>query len=141
MERCKACGEAVPVSSNRRTINAGTSKSVLVSISKKISFPEAALHFGSGYLCNNCFKLAGRHERLRSELMNVEKQLKRTLQFVLTSQSNDAGLSRAAKRPLRGETLPKQKRARIEVNEGDVLVSTEWCITYLRACINLSDCI
>ena len=109
MERCKACGEAVPVSSGRRTINAGVQRSVLVSISEKFSFPTLWI------------RLSIWHERLRSELMKVEKQLKRTLQFVLT---NDAGVSRAAKRPLRGEILPKQKRARIEVNEGDVVQSS-----------------
>ena len=56
--------------------------------------------------------------------MSVEEQLKRSLQFVLTNQSNDVGLSRAAKRPSSGETVPKQrKKARIAVDEGDVLVS------------------
>ena len=108
MERCKACGDGVPVSSSRRILNTSTSdtqRNAIVAISNTIDFPEPLVHFGSGYLCKKCFQLAGRYEHLKSELSGVEGQLKNNLLFVLNNHTD--GVARAAKRPSSGETIPR----------------------------------
>lgn len=120
MERCKACGDGVLVNTSRRTLDA-VSRNVLLFISNTLDFPEATLHFGSGYLCTPCWRLAGRYERLKRELYNVEESIKNKLQFVRINQ-NSGEVSRATKRPS-SEANPRSKKARLETSEGAVMVS------------------
>ena len=120
MERCKACGDGVSVSSSRRTLGAD-SRNTLLSISRSIDFPEATAHFGSGYLCTKCFRLAERYGRLKSELANVEELLKGKLQFVCANHVGE--VSRATKRPSSGEAIPRRKKSRVETSEGAVMVN------------------
>ena len=122
MERCKACGDGVPVNSSRRTLDADSRNSLLF-ISSTIDFPEATVHFGSGYLCTRCFRLAGRYGRLKSELANVEEVLKTKLQFVCANHVGE--VNRATKRPSSGEAIPRRKKSRIEASEGAVVVSAD----------------
>ncbi len=120
MERCKACGDGVSISSTRRTLESD-SRNALLSISRTIDFPEATVHFGSGYICTKCFRLAQRYERLKSELENVEEILKDKLQFVCANHVGE--VSRATKRPSSCEAIPRRKKSRVETSEGAVMVS------------------
>ena len=119
MERCKACGKGVSVSSSRRTLGAD-SRNTLLSISRSIDFLRLQRHFGSGYLCTKYFWLAERCGRLKSELANVEELLKGKLQFVCANHVGE--ISRATKRPSSGEAIPR-KKSRVETSEGALMVN------------------
>ena len=122
MERCKACGDGVPVNSSRRTLDAD-SRNALLSISNTIGFSEATVHFGSGYLCTRCFWLAGRYVRLKSELAHVEEVLKSKVQFVCANHVSEVSIEQ--QRPSSGEAILRRKKSRIETSEGTVVVSAD----------------
>jgi hypothetical protein len=79
------------------------------------------VHFGSGYLCTKCFRLAERYEHLKSGLANVEEVLKDKLQFVCANHVGE--VSRATKRPSSCEVIPRRKKSLVETSEGAVMVS------------------
>ena len=124
MERCKACGAAVPNPKERRSLESVTSNSVrngLVQFSWQVDGNVPRVnegHFYDGYVCKKCFVLVGKSIDLTNKLMDMEKTIITNLRSALISFGSH-GSGRGTKRCLcqsYGTSTPK--RMRIETNSG-----------------------